>query len=194
VVPHQSRSFLQLEDRLNIVSVSDTIPPTVADSFNTINRFYGGQIGAAATFQHGRWLVDFRGKLALGALRRIAAIDGSTTFTAGGTTTVVPGGLFAQPTNIGYHTRVDFGVVPEVGLRVGYQITRFLQVTAGYSLIYLARSVAQPGDQVDRAVNVNQVPALGQVTPLTSDFHPAFTFQDTDFWAQGFNAGLELNF
>jgi hypothetical protein len=42
--------ILELKDRLNVVSVSDTIPPsgpvTVTDDFATRNRFYGGQFGA----------------------------------------------------------------------------------------------------------------------------------------------------
>lgn len=189
--------YLELKDQLGIVSVSDTIPPsgptTVSDSFNTINRFYGGQIGAVVDFCRGRWFLDFRGKLALGAMNRVATIDGSTTFTSGGTTTVVPGGLFAQPTNIGHYTNTAFGVVPELGFRAGYQITSYLRASVGYSVIYMARNVSQPGDQIDRAVNVTQVPALGQ-GPLAGDLRPAFTFLNTDFWAQGFQFGLELNF
>ncbi len=190
--------YLELKDTLGIVSVSDTIPPsgptTVADTFNTSNRFYGGQIGVVADFCRGRWFLDFRGKLALGAISRVADINGSTTFTSGGTATVIPGGLFAQPTNIGHHTNTAFSVVPELGVRAGCQITGYLRAYVGYSLIYLAKNVVQPGDQIDRAVNVNQIPALGQVAPLTSDFRPAFTFLNTDFWAQGFSVGLEVNF
>jgi hypothetical protein len=190
--------YLELKDRLGIVSVSDTLPPsgptTVVDTFNTINRFYGGQIGAAVDFCRGRWFLDFRGKLALGAISRVAAIDGSTTFTSSGSPTVIPGGLFAQPTNIGYHTNTDFGVVPELGVRAGCQITSYFRAYIGYSLFYLARNVSQPGDQIDRAVNVNQIPALGQLAPVLSDFRPAFTFLNTDFWAQGFQFGAEFNF
>jgi hypothetical protein len=190
--------YLELKDGLEIVSLSDTLPPSgptkVVDTFNTINRFYGGQIGAAVDFCRGSWFLDFRGKLALGAIRRVAAIDGSTTFTSSGSPMVVPGGLFAQPTNIGYHTNTDFGVVPELGARIGYQFTRYFRAYIGYSLIYLAKNVSQPGDQIDRAVNVNQIPALGQLAPVLSDFRPAFTFLNTDFWAQGFQFGMELNF
>jgi hypothetical protein len=189
--------FLELKDRLNIVSASDTIPPsgsvTVTDDFVTRNRFYGGQLGAEAAFRHGRWFIDVRGKLALGALNRIVAIDGTTAFTTAERTTVVPGGLFAQPTNIGRHSDTEFGVVPEVGFRAGCQITGYLRVYVGYSLIYLARDVVQPGDQIDRAVNVNQIPALG-VAPLVGDQRPAFASKNTDWWAQGLHFGLELDF
>jgi hypothetical protein len=80
-----------------------------------------------------------------------------------------------------------------VGVRAGCQITGYLRAYVGYSLIYLAKNVSPPGDQIDRAVNVNQVAALG-LAPLAGDLRPAFTFLNTDFWAQGFQFGLELNF
>jgi hypothetical protein len=188
--------YLELKDNLNIVSVSDTIPPsgptTVADTFRTANRFYGAQVGAAIDFCRGPWYLDFRGKFALGAIDRVVGIEGTTTMTANGLS-VVPGGLFAQSTNIGRHAGTAFGVVPELDVRVGYWLTRYLQAYVGYSFLYLARNVVQPGDQIDRAVNVNLVPALG-VAPLAGAVHPVFAFQHTDFWAQGFQFGLEFNF
>jgi hypothetical protein len=193
--------YLQLKDSLSIVAVSDTIPPsgptTVTDAFRTNDRFYGVQIGAALDFWRGPWFVDFRGKLALGPISRTVAIDGSTTFSSGGITFTQPGGLFAQPGTIGNHTNVDFGVVPEVGVRAGYQINRYLRAYLGYSLIYLARNVAQPGDQIDRAVNVTLIPALRQgpfAAQSLADLHPSFAFINTDYWAQGFQFGIELDF
>jgi hypothetical protein len=59
----------------------------------------------------------------------------------------------------------------------------------------MAKNVVQPNDQLDRAVNVNQIQALG-VAPLAGDIHPVVPapFVTTDFWAQGFTAGLEINF
>jgi hypothetical protein len=188
--------YLELKDNLSIVSVSDTIPPsgptTVADLFRTVNHFYGAQVGAAMDFCRGPWYLDFRGKFALGSVTRAAVIEGSTTTTANGTN-VVPGGLFAQSTNIGRHTNTAFGVVPELGARVGYRFTRYLQGYAGYSFLYLARNVAQPGDQIDRAVNVNLIPSLAPASTVRP-VHPAFAFQNTDFWAQGFVFGVELSF
>jgi hypothetical protein len=189
--------YLEVKDALGIASVSDTIPPsgptTVSDTFTTTSRFYGGQIGAAADFCRGCWFVDFRGTLDLGAMSRDAEIGGSTTTTANGSTSVVRGGLFAQPTNIGHHTNVAFGVVPEGSCVVGYQINRYLRASVGYSLIYLARNVALAGDQIDRVVNVNQIAALGRA-PLVGDIRPAISFVNNDFWAQGFQFGLEFDF
>jgi hypothetical protein len=192
--------YLDLKDQLGIVSQSDMLPPngpmsvTVADNFATHNRFYGGQVGAVADFWYGRWLLDLRGKLALGAINRAVAIDGSTTFTTAGATNVAPGGLFAQSiTNIGTQSSTAFGVVPEINFRVGYQFTSYLRAYVGYSLIYIARNVVQPADQIDRAINVNQIQALG-VAPFAGDIHPVVPFNSTDFWAQGLQAGLEFNY
>jgi hypothetical protein len=110
-----------------------------------------------------------------------------------GPLTTVPGGLFAQPTNIGYQTNTDFGVVPEASFQVGYQFTRFLRGSVGYSIIYMARNVVQPSFQVDRSINVNQVASLG-LAPLAGDLRPAFAFRGTDFWAQGLQFNLEVDF
>lgn len=189
--------YLELKDHLNIVTVADTIPPrgptAVTDNFATRNRFNGAQLGAEAQFHRGVWFLDVRGLLALGALERDVAINGTTVFTTAGGTVVVPGGLFAQPTNIGRYKDTQFGVIPEVGFRAGCQVTDALRAYVGYSLIYLARDVVQPGDQIDRAVNVNQIPALG-VTSLRGDRRPAFTPVNTDFWAQGLHFGIALEF
>jgi hypothetical protein len=191
--------YLELKDQLDIVSQTNVLPPnspsivTVADNFNTRNRFYGGQVGAVADFWYGRWLLDLRGKLALGGINRFVAIDGSTAFTTAGGTSVVPGGLFAQPSNIGFHSSTVFGVVPELNVRVGYQFTSYLRAYVGYSLIYIARNVVQAGDQIDRAINVNQIQALSPA-PLAGEVRPLAMFTGTDFWAQGFQAGLEFSF
>lgn len=191
--------YLELKDQLDIASLSVALPPngpmtvTTADNFNTRNRFYGGQFGAVADFWYGRWLLDLRGKVALGGINRFVGIDGSTALTTANGTSVFPGGLFTQPTNIGARSSTAFGVVPEVNVRVGYQFTNFLRAYVGYSLIYIARNVVQPGDQIDRAINVNQIQALSPA-PLAGDVRPLAMFTSTDFWAQGFQAGLEFNF
>jgi hypothetical protein len=191
--------YLELKDQLGIVSQSIALPPngpmtvTTADNFNTRNRFYGGQVGAVADFWCGRWLLDLRGKLALGGMNRLIAIDGSTAFTTASGASVVPGGLFAQPSNIGLHTNTAFGVVPEVAVRAGYQFTNYFRAYVGYSLIWMAKNVVQAGDQIDRAINVNQIQALSPA-PLAGEVRPLATFTNTDFWAQGFQAGLEFNF
>jgi hypothetical protein len=187
--------YLQLKDGLFITSVSDTIPPTgptvVTDFFRTRNTFYGGQVGAQVGFQHGPWSMDIRGLVALGSMHRVVLIDGSTAFLSAAGTTVVPGGLFAQPTNIGNHTHYEFTAVPELLYNVSYQVTSAIRIYAGYSIIFM--TAARPGDQIDRNVNSTQVPAL-HLGPFVGDARPAFNLINQDFWAQGISAGLEVDF
>jgi hypothetical protein len=191
--------YLELMDQLSIATNSVVLPPsgpmTVAtfDSFNTRNRFYGGQVGAVLDFWCGRWLLDLRGKVALGGITQFVGIDGSTALTTANGTSIFPGGLFTQPTSIGMHTHTDFGVVPEATVRSGYQFTNNFRAYVGYSLIWIAKNVVQAADQIDREINVNQIQALTPA-PLAGPPRPLPTFRRSEFWAQGFQFGLEFTF
>jgi hypothetical protein len=43
-------------------------------------------------------------------------------------------------------------------------------------------------------VNVTQFPIQSGNGPLMGAARPAFNFNETDFWAQGLNFGLELRY
>lgn len=202
--------YMELEDELTITETITTLAPlpptivipgvavpvpagtslTVVDRFETENRFYGGQIGARAEFWRGRVFANVTGKLAIGSTHQIVRISGSTTVTApGGAPLVFPGGQLALPTNIGTHDRDEFSILPEIGFNVGYQLTDSLRAYAGYSLLYWS-DVVRPGDHIDRTINASQ--QFGGV--LVGPARPAFSFNETDFWAHGFNLGVELRF
>ncbi|MGG7379585.1 BBP7 family outer membrane beta-barrel protein, partial [Escherichia coli] len=68
--------------------------------------------------------------------------------TPGGQTSAVVGGLLALPSNIGNFQRNRFGVVPQVGLKVGYNLTDNLRVYVGYDFLWWC-NVVRPGDQID---------------------------------------------
>src|SRR5438309_1388204 len=80
------------------------------------------------------WSLDLLGKLALGTTHEVVNIKGDTTLNLpGGVSLVEPGGLLAQPTNIGHYSADRFAVVPELGLKLGYQVTAHMRLTAGYT-------------------------------------------------------------
>jgi hypothetical protein len=118
-----------------------------------------------------------------------AEVNGTWTVTGG------PGGYFALPSNIGEHTRTVFGVVPEIGLDVGYQITPWVSVFLGYSFLY-ASDVVRPGNQINRTINTTQnVAWVGE--PILQPEGPAeasFKFESSDFWAHGLNVVLGFRF
>ena len=187
--------YLEVDDSLNINSIT-TFGPNVAgaanssfatsDSFGGRNSFYGGQIGMEAEFHYGRFFVDLWGKTAFGMMREVVSISGSTLqTTGGGQPTAMPGGLLARPSNIGQYSRQTFAVVPEVGINFGVQLTTHLRARVGYTFLYISNLV-RGGDQIDSTVNPPGAPA--------GPARPAFAFHETDFWAQGVNAGLEFRY
>jgi hypothetical protein len=170
----------------------------VRDSFRTRNNFYGGQLGLRGETQFGNWFVQATGKVALGVVNERVYIDGFTIDTLPPFAPVrATGGLLAQTSNIGRYGRTEFAVLPEVQVRLGYQVNSFLRLSVGYSFLWLS-TVARPGDQIDTVVNTNLIPGFANGVQLPNPpggpNRPAFHFQQTDFWAQGIMVGAELRY
>lgn len=172
-------------------------PSTLSDfdSFHTSNKFYGAQVGSRFDWRSGRIHANVLTKLALGTTQELVTINGSTSvFTPGAATVTAPGGILAQPTNIGRYYRSEFGVVPEIGLNLGYQVTPHIEVLMGYSFLYW-NSVVRPGNTVDHTGNASQIPSdQGFVPGAAVPPRPAFGFNSSDFWAQGINFGLAFRY
>ncbi len=202
--------YLNLFDNLMIgevidVSPTETIDPLVAgqhtvaaDNFSTRNQFYGGQIGASFEYRWGSWSLGLRGMVALGSTNEVVNVVGGSNVSRNGAALAVdhPGDLFALSSNIGHYSRNEFSVVPEVGLNLGYQITDHIRARVGYSFLYWS-NVLRPGDQIDRTVDLSLVPStFPRGIPAVAGVSPARPLppplRSTDFWAQGFNAGLEF--
>jgi hypothetical protein len=193
--------YLRLRERFTFFTDSPNLPPQPADvyrttdQFDATNNFFGGQLGARARADWGRWFASGVVKVALGVMRQTVDIEGTlltNDFNNFGAPVAYPGGgYFATPTNIGERTRNVFAVVPEAGLNVGYQLTPWLSVVAGYTFLYASDVVRAPR-QINRSVNYsssNLPPALP-----TGPQEPSFRFKSSDFWAQGLNLGVALRF
>jgi hypothetical protein len=175
----------QVPDRGITVPAGTTF--VVDDHFRTENRFYGGQVGLDMECRKGNWIFGCKTKVALGGTNQVATIDGSTIIgTPGAGATGYQGGLLAQPSNIGRYSRDVFTVVPELGFTFGYQFNEHWRAFVGYNVIYWS-DVARTGNQIDPVVNRAQLPP-----PTGTGSRPAFSFNGTDFWAQGVNIGLEF--
>jgi hypothetical protein len=187
------REHLGIADETTVeeLSASHGNRTLLEDNFAVRNQFYGAQLGALAEFARGRWSLDLRGKFALGLTEEEAQVNGvrRVTFAASHRRRVFLGGLLAQPTNSGDFSGSDFAILPELGLDLGFQITNNVRAFVGYTLLYWS-SVARPGDVIDRGVN----PTLFPPGAFTGPHRPAFTFQNTDFWMQGVDFGLQIRF
>jgi hypothetical protein len=160
----------------------------VFDEFATSNRFYGVQVGATYEQVYGPWTFSLYGKVGVGVTRSITAIRGGTAVITGGAPPDLPGGLLALNSNIGDHASTRFTVVPEVGLNIGYDVSDSLRVFAGYSFLYWS-SVARPGAQIDRTLDVNRIPDFPPA-PAIPGVRPAPLRESESFWATGVNFGL----
>ena len=78
--------------------------------------------------------------------------------------------------------------MPELDLKFGYQFTRHTRLFVGYDFIYWSK-VARAGEQIDTTINSTLVPNSG-VAPA-GPARPEFAFQETGFWAQGINIGVD---
>ena len=165
----------------------------VNDKFSTSNRFYGGQVGLAGMWRFAdAWSLGFIGKVAIGNTQQTADVIGSTTVSSGGVTQTLPGGLLTQAgTNIGHYSQNRFSVVPEVGLTLGYQVTDWMRLTAGYNFLYWS-NVMRPGDQVNVNVNRTLLPFRGGA--VVPGAQPAFLGRTTDYYAQGVTFGMLFTF
>jgi hypothetical protein len=164
------------------------------DNFHTRNQFYGGQLGGRMEFRYAGVFLDLQTKVAFGSMSETVAILGAQQITpAGGTSTPFLGGLLAEPSNIGTQMRNRFCIVPEANLNVGYQVASFCRLYIGYSVL-CASSVVRPGEQIDRSLNVAQIPNFNFPNPPPAPLRPLPPFATSAFWAQGINFSTEFRY
>jgi hypothetical protein len=197
--------YLDVSETLTITETFNRVPGSnlgigvpaqmglITDQFHTQNQFNGGQIGAAGTFQRGRWSLDGRSTIAFGTVYQTAEISGLQVLAfPNGTVQGTPGGLLAVPgANIGRFSQTKFAVVPEIGVNIGYQVTQHMKVFVGYNFLYLSSAV-RPGNVIDTNIDAARVPNLlpaGSGAPLTA-IHPVPTLNTSGYFIQGISFGL----
>lgn len=164
------------------------------DLFGTSNQFFGAQVGAATKYSGQFGTVDIRTKLAIGTNHETINIRGGQLRTfANGTTLGFPGGVLAQRSNIGRFTREQFTVLPEFSANWLVPLTRCVDLSFGYTFIFLSRAI-RPGDQIDRSVDVSQIPNFRVVPPAPIDAtRPGVPFLQSTYYAHGISAGISFH-
>ena len=183
----------QLTDDLMIGESVQTAGQTTIelyDLFDTTNDFHGIDMGVNAVLRRNRWSFEVLAKMALGNVRSRVLIDGATVTTAGGVVDNDPGGMLALTTNMGSYTQNNMAVIPELGVTVGFDISKRFRATFGYTFIYWS-TVARAGAQIDKNLNPSYFPNNG---PAAGAAQPEFVFVTGDYWTQGMNLGLEFHF
>jgi hypothetical protein len=163
------------------------------DRFAATNQFNGVNFGTRFRWQSGfQWFaMNGYGKLALGATRQTMEIEGFSAATSATGPKTAAGGVLALPSNIGFHERTVFGVIPEGGVGIVILPYKGIRLHAGYSATYW-NSVVRPGDHIDRRVNPALVPTDLNFGNGNPGAFPAFSFHSRSAWIQAVNFGVEL--
>jgi hypothetical protein len=181
----------RLDESLSIISQSrnqSTNPVQVLDQtdrFRARSQFHGGAIGLNGQVRDGCWYFDGLFKIGVGMMERNVDIAGSSSVTIGTDTTRRDQGLLARRTNIGSTQNDTVVMVPEIGLNIGYRITKQLDFTVGYNVLRLPK-VTRVVDALDREL------ASNLSDPLTGDINPSFVFRESNFTLHSLNLGLQL--
>lgn len=160
------------------------------DIFYANDSFFGLDVGVRGGFRWRRWNIEATGRSAVGVSNSVFYIAGQPSMPlALSRIQTVPGeGFFAQSTNIGRYYRNAFSVLPSAQLRVGYALTDHVRLTVGYDAFFWTRVLRAP-NQIDRNINTSQL-----IGPLIGPARPAPLTNYTNFWAQGFTAGVQISF
>lgn len=159
----------------------------VTDRFGTQNQFNGFMLGLQGERQlFRRWFLQGTCKLSVGNVRQTVDVMGMTNNNGA----LVEGGILATATNIGKRSQDRFAVVPEVGVKFGFDLNQNCRFYVGYDVIYLSSAV-RPGDQIDLFIDPALLPGGNQMPQVN---RPAPQFNTTGFWAQGVNFGMELRY
>ena len=163
---------------------------SVSDHFGTQNQFYGAAVGLRGSAAWGPVSLALTGRIAIGPSHEVLNVSGAfqaVNFTASSGAQ----GIFAQPSNSGTRSSNVFAVVPQVEVKLGYDLTPTIRLTIGYDFIYYS-SVVRPGSQLNRDLPKGQV--FEQGGSAISSTSPSPLFDRTGFFAQGLSAGVAMHF
>lgn len=163
----------------------------IQEQFDCENYFFAGQVGVGGELRYGFLSFGLLGKLAMGAVYQNFGVNGTTQVTVpNGQSSTQSGGIIANETNIGRDNKtLEFGVLPEVDLKVGAQVASRLRLTCGYSFLYL-NPLIRPQNLVSNSFNPSILPA----SDPTGQRRPSRNFGTSDAWLMGLNLGMELRF
>lgn len=193
--------YIGLDEGVTIrEALATTVTPSTGfqamDQFATSNDFQGGELGLVGKYYRRRWWAEGLLKVALGRTAEQIDINGYTQLVVplgarDAQSTLLTGDLLALSTNIGQHTQKTTAWAGEIGLTAGYQLTPQLSLKFGYTLLFLSR-VIRPDGAIDVSVNETYIPdpTAPDLVPV-GPARPAVAFNDSTYWAQGFNLGLD---
>ncbi len=189
--------YISISENLNLndaVIGITTLPMNsvlnVNDDFSTRNNFYGLQIGARNNLVFNKFIFDINATLALGNNYQKLRISGQTNINH--RTLLQPIGIFTEPSNIGHFQRNQFAIMPEIKLKLGYQLSKNIIPFITYNCLYINK-IIRPGKEIDRNINLTQNSFVGGTGVLSGVIAPKVSFNNTGMWMQGLGAGIQID-
>lgn len=188
--------YMQLDDGVHLQNTQTLLvaPFSTASSENRVetkNQFRGPQFGFLLAAECGRCELEFTQKLAIGSTRMEGIFTGGPLVSGSqlvpGT---LPGPLVVLPSNVGTITSERVTLLPELNAKLRVRLRDHVRLTLGYNFIYWNR-IFCPGDLMNKQVNLTQLPEFG---PLTGTAEPSRFFARTDYFAQGLELGLQVEY
>jgi len=188
-----TETFNRTPGSLAAIGVPTALFGTVSDQFRTANNFHGVNLGLAGEMRRGRWTAEGRASVALGTVFQTVEVNGAQNIQFAGGAGTATGGLLALPgANIGTFGQNKFGVLPEAGLKLSYDVTPHWKLGVGYNFLYL-NSVVRAGQQIDPVLDVNRIPnfPLPGTIPALAATRPTVPLRTTDIFAQGVSFSVQ---
>jgi hypothetical protein len=168
-------------------------------SFNSVdllrakNHIAAPQIGLDIEARAYGFFFDARGKVAVGAdFQSLDVFGASRSSTPSGGTLTTLGGLLSGPSDQGHINRTRVMVLPEINLRIGYDLCSWMRIFAGYDALYM-QHVIRTAQSVTLTNSTTQLQVAESSTQIGVR-QATINLRDLDVWVQGINFGLEFHF
>lgn len=176
--------FAYLNDSLRIHSqISPVGTGATVDTFDDFaakNSFHGLDLGVRSSYTWDKLTLNLLAKFSPGRMHRTVTIRGRTASTSAGVPP--PGGMFAEPTNIGEHESNKWTLLPELATNATWQWTPNVAFRFGYSALFLTK-VVRSDNQIDFTLS-----------PSGAIPRPAFSPHQNTSWVQTVNLGVDVTF
>jgi hypothetical protein len=172
------------------------VPPQVSivttDTFRTCNEFHGIQWGARGEWRQSLFTLTGYGKFGVGINLETLRAEGLSQASGFGITRSTVGGLRALPSNFGRDTNTDFSLMSELGVQLGFQVTKNFSLRAGYNMLFWS-NVIRPAGAMDSVTTLSQVPIDPTFNANAAATRPATVFRTSDFLAHGLVVGFVVD-
>lgn len=177
-----------------VLAINNPNIASVTDSYQTHNQFIGGQLGFRTNTEFKRFDLGLGAKIAVGGTMQTVGINGYSQVLAsnGQAILTTPGGVLANPGNMGRFSREAFSAVPELEAKLAFRCTDYLSIFVSYDYLYWTR-VANPGSQVSREVNLANVPTSG-LYAFTPGLLGRANIQSSNFTANSIMFGATIKY